>query len=142
MCTDSSIWVRCCATHNPNTFCTKFRPLHFGQLFSPCRALPNAMCSIFPACVWSLLATTLVHHMFLVCLCCCCFFRISCTDMRVLQRTTPFDASLLHLFCCQKPTFLLAAAQALHNLFIPPPGSGSYQHIAKLHKPHPVPAES
>ena len=64
------------------------------------------MCSIFPACVWSLIAT-LVHHMFLVFSCCCCFFRISCVDMRLLPRTTPFDASLLHLFCCQKPTKLI-----------------------------------
>ena len=66
VCIDSSIWVTCCAAHNPYTFCTKLRPLHFGQLFSPCRVLPNVICSIFPACVSSLLANTLVHHMFLV----------------------------------------------------------------------------
>ena len=103
VCIDSSIWVTCCAA---KTFCTKLRPLHVGHTLSPCRPLPNAMCSIFPACVWSLIAT-LVHHMFLVFSCCCCFFRISCTDVRLLPHTTPFDDSLLHLFCCQKPTTLI-----------------------------------
>ena len=57
--------VQVFAAHHQNIFGTKLNLLHFDPLFSPCRVLPNVVCSIFPACVRSLLATTLVLHMIL-----------------------------------------------------------------------------
>ena len=62
-CIDSSTLVPAFAAHNPNTSCTRLRLLHFDPLFSPCRApSPKLLYSNFPACVWSLLANTLVLH--------------------------------------------------------------------------------
>ena len=62
-CIDSSFVVPIFATQNPNTFCTKVRR----------RALPKVMGAIFPACVWNLLATTLVLNLSLVSSYCSCF---------------------------------------------------------------------
>ena len=46
-CNGSSASVPDGTAHNPNTFCTTQTSHHSGPLLLPCRALPNAPCSIF-----------------------------------------------------------------------------------------------
>ena len=108
VCIGSSILLPASAGHNPNTFCTRLTPLHVGPLFSPYHAVQSAFYSIFSACVWSPLATTLDLHMFLAFSCVFCFFRILHTDVGLLPHTTSCDAFLLPLFDLPRFTSLLA----------------------------------
>ena len=85
-------------------------------LSSPCRALPNALCSIFSACGWS----------------------ISCNGICLPPHTTPFDAFFASTYCLQKSSSLLVLV--LHSLAIPPPDNENWLRFPTPHEPPPFSA--
>ena len=123
-CIDSSSWVAVSAAHNPDTSCTKLMPLLVGQLFSPCRASPNAMCPVSSG--WCLASSpshlgpslTLPWHFepfaasptahATICVCC----------------HPPLRSMLLcSFFLSTNAHFSMVLVSALHNLSIPPQNS-------------------
>ena len=115
------------------TFCTTPCRVHFGLLSSPCHLLPDALCTIFSACVWDLLATTLGLEI-------CLAFFFSQLLPHIIQRhlfgsRSPLHSMLLCFhFSAKRSTSLLAWVLVVHFSF-PPPDRESLLRTSALRKP-------
>ena len=128
VCIDSSTLVPVRAARNPNTVCNKLRLLHFGQLFSPCRASRNVTFHTFPAFVvfselWSFTFSLRFY-----------FFAASSashTPICFCWHTQLRSMLLCFHFLVFKGLLLFSA----HNISIPPPVSENLLRIVMLREP-------